>query len=115
MALFEQAAAKDHAGAKFALGVLHTGRLGIDANLPTARKWFFAAAQQGHAQSQHVLGQMLANGAGGPADLRDAIHWLKRADAAGIAEARGDLEKLQMRVDHLDVIVQRRSDHQIPA
>ncbi len=41
-----------------------------------------------------MLGRFLARGLGGEQDVREARLWLERAQAAGVTEARYDLDRL---------------------
>ncbi len=92
--LFRQAAARDHSGAKFALGVALNRGHGVPADPPMAREWFLAAARQGHAEAQLAAGRYLANGTGGAADHEQARRWLEQAAKRGVAAARTELEAL---------------------
>lgn len=94
VALFRQAAASGNAAAKFALGVLATGRYGQTVDFTAAREWFLSAAQQGHIHAQGEIGRCFAKGIGGPKDVDKARIWLQRAAAAGLAEAGKELEAI---------------------
>jgi uncharacterized protein len=63
-------------------------------DLARARQWYARGAQAGFAPAQFNLGRMLAAGLGGAADRPAATEWLRKADAAGVTEARAALEQL---------------------
>jgi uncharacterized protein len=92
--LFEQAAAKGHSGAMFALGALHGGGHHLEADREVAQRWLQAAAEHGHGYGQMMLGRYLAQGLAGPRNMRDARLWLERAAEQGIEEAQRDLDSL---------------------
>lgn len=94
---FAKAAAQGHAGAMFALGVLADGdRNGADR--AAAQDWFRQAAEGGHPYGQLMLGRYLARGLAGSTDPLEAGRWLARAQAAGLAEAQAELDRLQRAV-----------------
>ena len=91
--LFAKAAAQGHAGAMFALGVLADGN-GHGADRTSAQQWFRQAAERGHPYAQLMLARYLAHGLAGSTDLKEAQRLLKAAQAAGVTQARLDLERL---------------------
>ena len=91
--LFAKAAAQGHAGAMFALGVLAGGN-GDGADPASAQQWFQQAAERGHAYAQLMLARYLAHGLAGSTDLAEARRLLKAAQAAGVTQARLELERL---------------------
>ena len=92
--LFEAAAAKDHAGAQFALGALLGGGYDVLPDRVAAQAWFAKAAAKNHAHALLMLGRYLARGLAGEPDKERARALLERANAAGIAEAANDLATL---------------------
>jgi TPR repeat protein len=91
--LFARAAAQGHAAAMFALGVLAAGN-GDGADRASAQQWFRQAAERGHPYAQLMLARYLAHGLAGSTDLVEAQRLLKAAQAAGVTQARLDLERL---------------------
>lgn len=91
--LFARAAAQGHAAAMFALGVLADGN-GDGADCASAQQWFRQAAERGHPYAQLMLARYLAHGLAGSTDLVEAQRLLKAAQAAGVTQARLDLERL---------------------
>jgi TPR repeat protein len=91
--LFAKAAAQGHAGAMFALGVLADGDRGAGDRV-CAQDWFRQAADRGHPYGQLMLGRYLAHGLAGTTDAVEAQQLLKAAHAAGVTQARSDLERL---------------------
>jgi len=85
--LFEQAAARGHIEAQFALTVaLREGR-GVEADPAAALVWLRLAAEGGHAGAQNQLGCRLCQLSEAPPVLAEARSWYERAAAAGNAEA----------------------------
>lgn len=91
--LFAKAAAQGHAGAMFALGVLADSN-GQEADRTSAQRWFRQAAERGHPYAQLMLARYLTHGLAGATDLVEAQRLLKAAQAAGVTQARLDLERL---------------------
>ena len=88
--LFEQAAAEDHAEAKFFLGLGKAGLLDHEEereekhiDLPGAVAHYRAAAAGGCAPAMFNLALALKDGAGVDADVAEAKHWYERAAAEG--------------------------------
>lgn len=91
--LFAKAAAQGHAGAMFALGVIADGNA-AGAERTSAQRWFRQAAERGHPYAQFMLARYLAHGLAGSTDLEEAHRLLKAAQAAGVTQARLDLQRL---------------------
>lgn len=88
--LFEQAAAEDHAEARFFLGLGKAGLLDHEEereeqhiDLPGAVAHYRAAAAGGCAPAMFNLALALKDGAGVDADVAEAKHWYERAAAEG--------------------------------
>jgi len=90
MKLCEEAAAKGHSGAMFALGAMYSGGHDIPVDRALAEHWFRAASELGHGQAQLMLGRYLRSGVAGRQDLREARYWFESAVAQGIAEAEAE-------------------------
>ena len=91
--LFARAAAQGHAGAMFASGVL-ADRNSDRVDRASAQQWFRQAAERGHPYAQLLLARYLAHGLAGSTDIVEAQRLLKAAQAAGVTQARLDLERL---------------------
>ena len=98
--LFEKAAAKDHSGAMFALGALHSGGHHLAMDGKTAQRWFRAAAELGHGQAQLMLGRYLVCGVADEFDPVEGRRWLERAAEQGIPKPRSTLRSLPRRRRH---------------
>ena len=59
------------------------GRGGVEAELPTAAKWFEKAAERGVVDSQFNLGVLFESGQGLPKNLTDAYVWYAIAAQQG--------------------------------
>lgn len=94
VALFEEAAAKGHSGAMFALGAVNAG--GARADPEAAQRWFSAAAERGHGYAQLALGRYLASTTAGERDLARARFWYNKALAQSIPEAETELAMLTL-------------------
>jgi TPR repeat protein len=92
--LFEQAAAKGHSGAMFALGAIHAGGRAVPVDRASAQRWFRAAAELGHGHAQLMLGRYLANAAAAEHDPEQARRWFEKARLQRIPEAETELAKL---------------------
>jgi TPR repeat protein len=93
--LFAKAAAQGHAGAMFALGAL-ADRNRDGADRACAAQWFRQAAERGHPYAQLMLARYLAHGLAGSTDLQEAQRLLEAAQAAGVTQARLELERLSI-------------------
>jgi TPR repeat protein len=91
--LCEQAAAKGHCGAMFALGAIYSGGH-ITVDRAAAERWFRAAAKRGHGHAQLMLGRYLRSGAAGQQNLPEARHWFESAIEQGIVEAEAEVTEL---------------------
>ena len=91
--LCEQAAAKGHSGAMFALSAIYSSGHGT-VDRAAAERWFRAAAERGHGHAQLMLGRYLRRGAAGQQNLREARHWFESAIEQGIVEAEAELAEL---------------------
>ena len=84
-AQFERAAAKNHSGALYNLGIMELN--GVDGKTPDYAKsaqYFLRAANAGDDNAAYSYGVMLREGKGVPQDIVEAAHWLKRAADGGI-------------------------------
>ncbi|MBR6467803.1 MAG: sel1 repeat family protein [Desulfovibrio sp.] len=66
-------------------------------DVPSARRLFREAAEQGHVQAQTELGFMVLYGWGGPADAAEAAAWLKKGADGGDPRAMMGLSLLAER------------------
>lgn len=71
------------APAQFVLGQLLYEGIHLKRNLPEARRWYKAAAEQGHMGSQFFFGIMLDRGEGGQTDEVAAAQWYEKAADQG--------------------------------
>lgn len=84
VARLRQEAAGGNWQSQFDLGrVLYAGYREVPVDLPTARKMFLAAAEQGHPPAQTQAGAMLYWGQGGAADKAAALDWVKKSADQG--------------------------------
>jgi len=67
---------------------------GDGADRACAQQWFRQAAERGHPYAQLMLARYLAHGLAGSTDRVEAQQLLKTAQAAGVTEARLELERL---------------------
>jgi uncharacterized protein len=84
-AQFERAAAKNHPGALYNLGVM--ALQGLDGKTPDynqAAQYFLRAANAGDDDAAYSYGVMLRDGKGAPQSIVEAAHWLKRAADDGV-------------------------------
>lgn len=88
---FEKAAAQQHGGAQYHLGLLYLDGQGVMRDDHKAWQWFERAARQDDARAQSYLGWMYDNGYGAPRDFATARHWLERAAAQGDIDAQYNL------------------------
>jgi len=88
---YETAAAQEHEGAMFRLGMLNlTGKAGsIDPS--KARDWFAKAAAAGHMQASNELGLLYYQGNGVSASPAEAARHIRKAADAGLAQAQYNL------------------------
>ncbi len=91
MQWYEMAAAQEHQGAMFRLGMLNlTGKAGsLDPS--KAREWFTRAAAAGHMQASNELGLLYYQGNGVPASPVEAAKYIRKAAEAGLAQAQYNL------------------------
>ena len=88
---YEMAAAQDHQGAMFRLGMLNlTGKTG-SPDPSKAREWFAKAAAAGHIQASNELGLLYYQGIGVPASPAEAAKHIRKAADAGLAQAQYNL------------------------
>ena len=81
-AQFERAAAKNHPGALYNLGVMALG--GDKPNYAKAAQYFLRAAEAGDDNANYSYGVMEREGKGVPQNVADSVRWLKRAADAGV-------------------------------
>ena len=90
----EAAAGKGDAAAQNNLGTaLESGPAALRDPV-RARFWYGEAARAGFGPAQYNLARLLIAGTGGPADKPGALEWLRKADAAGIREAKVAIDAL---------------------
>ncbi|HLF21058.1 MAG TPA: tetratricopeptide repeat protein [Aestuariivirga sp.] len=81
--LYEAAAAKGHAPAMNALGLMHQNGEGVAADPAKAAEWFGKAADAKLADAENNLGMLYLNGKGVPRDLDEAFKLFARAADQG--------------------------------
>ena len=82
-ALFQKAAAQDHAGAWFNLGVIALEGNGVASDFKQAAVDFRHAADLGFADAAYSLGLLYREGRGVDKDPKQAAFWLLRAAQCG--------------------------------
>ena len=90
--LYERAARAGHAGAQAALGSL----MFRDGNRTASLSWLKAAADQDNPRGLLLYGTALFNGDGLPVDRAGGFAMVSRAAAAGLAEAAGTRDEMQL-------------------
>lgn len=80
------------------------GRGGVEADLPTAAKWFEKAAERGVVDSQFNLGVLFESGQGLPKNINDAFVWYSIAAAQGDQFAKTRIEVLTNTLDQADLV-----------
>jgi TPR repeat protein len=83
-AQFERAAAKNHRGALYNLGVMALQGTDGKPDFAQAAQYFLRAAEAGDDDAAYSYGVMLRDGKGAPQNIGEAVHWLKRASDDGI-------------------------------
>lgn len=99
---YEMAAAQDHTGAMFRIGMLNlTGQAG-SADPAKARKWLSKAAAADHMKANNELGLIYYQGNGVLADPVLAARHIRKAADAGLAQAQYNLGLLYVNGDGVD-------------
>ena len=80
------------------------GRGGVEADLPTAAKWFEKAAERGVVDSQFNLGVLFESGQGMPKNVTDAFVWYSIAASQGDQFAKTRVEVLKETLDQNDLV-----------
>lgn len=80
------------------------GRGGVEADLPTAAKWFEKAAERGVVDSQFNLGVLFESGQGLPKNMNDAFVWYSIAAAQGDQFAKTRIEVLTSTLDQAEIV-----------
>ena len=80
------------------------GRGGVEADLPTAAKWFEKAAERGVVDSQFNLGVLFESGQGLPKNMNDAFVWYSIAAAQGDQFAKTRIEVLTNTLEQADLV-----------
>ena len=93
-ALYQQAAAKGHAGAMAALGSLAERGQGLTQSYAEAAHWYRRAADKGDARGLTSLGVLTEEGSGVPKDEVEAARLYRRAAELGSAKALNNLAML---------------------
>ncbi len=91
---YARAAAQDHAGAQFALGLLYYNGAGEGAISPDpakAARLLRAAAGAGNAMAQHLLGRMYRLGRGVGRNRALALKWSLSAAQRGVPGAQYEM------------------------
>lgn len=99
---YEMAAAQDHTGAMFRIGMLNlTGRAGAK-DPAKARKWLSKAASAGHMKANNELGLIYYQGNGVLPDPVLAARHIRKAADAGLAQAQYNLGLLYVSGDGVE-------------
>jgi TPR repeat protein len=91
----KEAAGRGTAAARFLLGEMHRGGLGVSRDAREAARWYRQAAEQDHEAAQEELGLLLANGRGVEKDPGEAARWLRKAAEKGRPRAQYQFGRLQ--------------------
>ena len=103
--LTERAAANGNRIAMHDLALYYAeGRGGVEADLPTAAKWFEKAAERGVVDSQFNLGVLFESGQGLPKNVNDAFVWYSIAAGQGDQFAKTRVEVLKTTLDQSDLV-----------
>lgn len=84
---FRRAAERDHAGARYYLGLAHASGRGVAQDFGEALEWYRLSAEQDYPAAQLNLGIMHFNGEGTGSDFEAAFSWFARAAAQGYGPA----------------------------
>lgn len=90
---WELAAAQDHAGAQFNLGLMHVQGVGVEKDSAKAFQWFKLSAEQGNPDAQNSLGVMYFHGDGVSQSFAESKKWYQKAAAQGHVGAKRSLER----------------------
>lgn len=92
---YKKAAAKDHIGAKFDLGMMYfAGEIYALQQLEEAKQWLEEAATQNHKLAQHQLAEMYEKGCGVKQNTEMAYMWYKRANENNLFGTNSSYHKL---------------------
>jgi TPR repeat protein len=94
---YRLAAAQEHAGAQFNLGIMYQIGLGVGFDFAEAARLYHLAAAQGHAEAAYALGIMHENRLGVDGYISDAVEWYIKASKQGNADAQKALHRLTRR------------------
>jgi hypothetical protein len=84
----------------FYLGMAYSVGDGIDYNEDIAGRWLRAAADRNQPMAQLTLGMKYATGEGVRRNLEAAVGWLDRASSNGSSEAKLQLRKYRVLLEH---------------
>ncbi len=93
-ALFEQAAARGHAGSMNLLGQIYRYGRGVPQSYVTAREWYERAIRTGDKDAMSNLGLLYEEGHGVPQDFGKALQWYEKAANLGNAVAMENIASL---------------------
>ena len=88
VAQFRSAAAVEHVGAQYMMGVCSEKGRGVMQNYPEAVRWYNLAAEQGNPDAQRRLGVCYEEGRGVARDARKATEWYRKAAERGDPDAQ---------------------------
>jgi TPR repeat protein len=93
--LFRKAADAGSVEGMYWVGHVYETGAGVAKNEAEAFKWYGQAANRAYGPAMNKLGAMYANGIGTSKDLTQAMRWYRAAAAAGDAEAKATLSRLE--------------------
>lgn len=90
---YRRAAVQGVAEAQYQLANMYAFGLGVPADDEAdadrhAAQWYFVAARQGHREAQYGLAVLFLTGKGVVRSDEEALRWMRKAAAAGHADAR---------------------------
>ncbi len=88
VAQFRSAAAVEHVGAQYMMGVCSEKGRGVMQNYPEAVRWYNLAAEQGNPDAQRRLGVCYEEGRGVARDVRKAAKWYRESAEQGDPDAQ---------------------------
>ncbi len=88
---FQSAAQQGNRNARYLLGLMYSGGIGVETNYKEALRWYRLAAEQGHSSAQSNLGFIYYKGQGVAQDYKEALRWYRLAAKQGHSDAQNNL------------------------